>query len=62
MKFIVDSLPYYGEDRPFELECVGMHCHRYWDKYEVTSIFNLQECDMLREMRHYERYERQTET
>ena len=58
MKFIVDSLPYYGEDCPFELECEGTHCPRYWDKYEVTSLDNPQECEMLREMRYYDRYER----
>lgn len=58
MKFIVDSLPYYGEDCPFALECEGEHCPRYWDKCEVTSIDNLQECEMLREIRYYDRYER----
>ena len=40
MKFIVDSLPYYGEDCPFVLECEGEHCPRYWEKCEVTSIDN----------------------
>ena len=57
MKFIVDSLPYYWEDCPFELECKGTHCPRYWDKYEVTSIDNPLECEMLREMEYYDRYE-----
>ncbi len=58
MKFIVDSLPYYGEDCPFVLECEGEHCPRYWEKCEVTSIDNPQECKMLREIRYYDRYER----
>ena len=58
MKFIVDSLPYYGEDCPFVLECKGEHCPRYWKKCEVTSIDNPQECEMLREIRYYDRYER----
>lgn len=58
MKFIVDSLPYYGEDCPFALECEGEHCPRYWEKCEVTSIYNPQECEMLREIRYYDQYER----
>lgn len=57
MKFIVDSLPYYLEDCPFEFECKGKHCPRHWDKYEVTSADNPHECEMLREMRYYDKYE-----
>ena len=54
MKFIVDSLPYYGEDCPFREFCKeeDEYCPRYWDKYEVTSIKNPHECEMLREIRY----------
>ena len=54
MKFIVDSLPYYGEDCPFEYRC-GDNCPRYWDKYFVTSVDNPHECEMLKEMAYCER-------
>ena len=40
MKFLVDSLPYYGED-----------CPRFWSKYEVCSEHNRHECEMLKEVK-----------
>lgn len=51
MKFLVDSLPYYGEDCPFREICLSyenlVKCPRHWDKYKVTSDENLHECKYL---------------
>ena len=43
MKFIVDKLPYYREDCPFEEMCRDSifadtdKCPRYWNKYKICS-------------------------
>ena len=53
MKFLVDSLPYYGEFCPFEEKCYekGHHdCPRYWSKYKVCSDENPGECEFLVEI------------
>jgi hypothetical protein len=55
VKFIVDSLPYYGEECPFEqLElCYAAgtkDCPRTWDKYKVSSK-DTTECMYLLEMK-----------
>lgn len=52
MKFVVDSLPYYYDDCPFEYcwckdECI---CPRTWSKYKVTDD-NPRECEHLIEYR-----------
>ena len=57
MKFLVDSLPYYGEFCPFEEKCyerfrVQEHndCPRYWSKDEVCSDEKPSECIFLVEV------------
>ena len=57
MKFLVDSLPYYGEFCPFEEGCyeralVEGHsdCPRYWSKDKVCSDENPGECRFLVEV------------
>lgn len=50
MKFIVDYLPYYGEDCPFYEMCQysdAEECPRYWDKYKICSDNNPHECNLL---------------
>lgn len=57
MKFIVDSLPYYGDECPFSAPkydsiCYLCHedrakCPRYWDKYFICSDDNPHECEYL---------------
>lgn len=54
MKFLVDSLPYYGEDCPMMLnnlcnESYGL-CPREWDKEFVCSDDNPHECLWLKEI------------
>ena len=52
-KFLVDELPYYGDECIFFI--TGMcyqnneDCPRYWDKYKVTSEDNPHECLWLKE-------------
>lgn len=63
MKFIVDSLPYYGDDCPFcvpeydSIRYIGyvdrVKCPRYWDKYFICSDDNPHECEYLIE---YDKY------
>lgn len=57
MKFLVDSLPYYHEDCPFDPEVGSVcqaadtkDCPRYWSKYKVCSEDNPHECEMLKEV------------
>ena len=51
MKFIVDQLPYYGDQCPFMSMCDDVddktNCPRYWDKYKVCSTKNMHECHYL---------------
>lgn len=55
MKFIVDSLPYYGGSCPFAAfengKCpdkkLSSKCPRYWDKYRICSDENPHECQCL---------------
>lgn len=57
MKFIVDSLPYYGDECPFcvpryDSMCYISHnnrvkCPRYWDKDFICSDDNPHECNYL---------------
>ena len=51
MKFIVDQLPYYGDECPFISMCDYVddktNCPRYWDKYKVCSTENTHECRYL---------------
>lgn len=51
MKFIVDSLPYYGDICPFEnlKICNQSDCPRNWSKYYVCSDKNPHECELLKE-------------
>lgn len=51
MKFIVDSLPYYGERCPFFSICKtsSFECPRHWDKDTVCSDANPRECEWLKE-------------
>lgn len=53
MKIVVDRLPYYGEDCPFESlnNCNKDKCPRNWSKYFVCSNWNPHECDMLVELK-----------
>lgn len=51
MKFIVDSLPYYGDSCSFASACLNRQdrdkCPRYWNKYFICSDDNPQECKYL---------------
>lgn len=61
MKFIVDELPYYGDECPFSLWGHDLcprkrdesECPRYWDKYFISSTNNPHQCYHLIE---YEQY------
>lgn len=54
MKFLVDELPYYGEECYFERK-IGCSfsssedCPRNWSKYIVCSDDNPHECKFLKE-------------
>lgn len=51
MKILVDSLPYYNDDCPFEHIC-GVeyeYCPKHWSKYYVCSEKNPKECELLKE-------------
>ena len=55
MKFIVDKLPYYGDDCPlmFSDFCASSStnsCPRFWDKEFVCSDKNPHECPWLKEI------------
>lgn len=61
MKFLVDSLPYYGDTCPFEYICNAEEkdCPRHWGKYKVTDENrnphecenrNPHECEYLKEL------------
>lgn len=59
MKFLVDSLPYYGDwcpfanrfDMPNNCDDSGTdRCPRCWDKYKVCSEDNPNECYLLKEI------------
>ena len=58
MKFLVDSLPYYGEDCPMMMNnlcnlCmfeIYRLCPREWDKEFVCSDDNPHECPCLKEI------------
>ena len=56
MKIIVDSLPYYRSDCPFEDNCYcdKKDCPRHWDKYKVGSEDNPHECYWLKESERWE--------
>lgn len=53
MKFIVDSLPYYGGLCPFHNDCYQAECHDCpagWDKYKVYGEYgqeNPRQCEHL---------------
>ena len=55
MKFIVDSLPYYGEPCPHSWTLGGNcyssdeYCPRKWSKEKVCSDENPHECEWLKE-------------
>lgn len=51
MKFIVDSLPYYGEECVLAEKCekaYSVDCPREWDKEYVCSRRNPHECELLK--------------
>lgn len=54
MKFLVDELPYYNDDCPFEVVCFASdnrsRCPRHWSKEEICSEDNPHECCMLKEI------------
>lgn len=55
MKFVVDDLPYYGDDCPLMLSewCKSSYesiCPRFWDKEFVCSDENPHECPWLKEI------------
>lgn len=52
MKFLVDSLPYYGDECPLTDICPTSEfgCPRYWSKYKVSSADNPHECYWLKEI------------
>ena len=54
MKFLVDELPYYGEECPFWTHgmCYSSdnECPRCWSKSKVSSEDNPHECDCLKEI------------
>lgn len=53
MKFLVDELPYYGEDCPLMTFCIDrtncIDCPRHWDRWTVNSSSNPHECIYLKE-------------
>ena len=60
MKFIVDSLPYYGDECPFSAFVYDSICYdnktkcpRYWDKEFICSNDNPHECEFLIEFNTY---------
>lgn len=55
MKFIVDSLPYYGDDCPYGSICYEnkTNCPRYWNKEFICSNDNPHECKFLIEFNTY---------
>lgn len=55
MRFLVDGLPYYGEDCHFDAydQCWARgtkECPMIWDKYKVCSEDNPHECMWLKEV------------
>lgn len=53
MQFLVNCLPYYGEDCPFESICHsanGEDCPKTWNKYKICSERNPRECEHLKEV------------
>lgn len=54
MKFIVDGLPYYGEECPFYIQNLcnssANDCPRRWSRYKVCSKDNPHECEWLKEI------------
>lgn len=56
MKFLVDTLPYYGDHCPFSDNCFDsgdrLKCPRHWDKYVVGSDINPHKCEHLIEYGH----------
>lgn len=56
MKFIVDSLPYYGGECPFSVLYDSIcyenktNCPRHWDKEFICSDDNPHECKYLKEI------------
>ena len=59
MKFIVDSLPYYGESCPFQDSCYQaecLDCPAGWDKYKVYGEYgqeNPRQCEHLIEYKQF---------
>lgn len=59
MKFIVDTLPYYGDECPFSATYDSIcyenkiKCPRYWDKEFICSNDNPHECKFLIEFNVY---------
>lgn len=58
MKFIVDTLPYYGDECPFDISeydnvCRMAKCPKYWDKEFICSKNNPRECEYLIEFDKY---------
>lgn len=58
MKFIVDSLPYYGGECPFDTPkydsvCRMTKCPQIWDKEFICSENNPHECEYLIEFDKY---------
>lgn len=59
MKFIVDSLPYYGDKCPLSASYDSIcyenktKCPRYWDKEFICSNDNPHECELLIEFDTY---------
>lgn len=58
MKFVVDSLPYYGYSCSFAVfecpySCDKIKCPRYWDKEFICSNDNPHECKYLIEFDKY---------
>lgn len=59
MKFIVDTLPYYGDECPFSAKYDNIcyenkiKCPRYWDKEFICSNDNPHECTFLIEYNAY---------
>lgn len=55
MKFLVDSLPYYGDNCPLFEKCWSREakekCPRFWDKCKVCSDENPHECECLIEQK-----------
>lgn len=59
MKFIVDSLPYYGDNCPFYAKCGQIDCPKRWDNKYIYSDLNPHKCEHLIEYKQFIKEQRE---